>query len=240
MIGCIVQARVGSTRLPGKVLLPVNDLDTVLSFGIKQIQNCNLVDKLVVASTVLSEDDKLINHVEKLNIPWFRGSSTDVLDRYYQCAKNFSFSTIVRITSDCPLIDPVIIDEIISNFINNKGSFDYVSNIHSTRTFPHGTDVEVFSFEALEIAWKEAKKSYEREHVTPYIYNNTKFRLLNITNKKNLSRFRWTVDYNEDLKLIREIISCIETRPILMNDVLMLLSKNPHLIEINKNITKNH
>ena len=240
MIGCIIQARVGSTRLPGKTLKSVNVRDSVLSFGIKQIKNCNLIDKLVVASTTLPEDDKLINYVEKLNTPCFRGSSNDVLDRYYQCAKKFSFSTIVRITSDCPLIDPEIVDHVILNFIKNKDSFDYVSNLHPTRTFPHGADVEVFSFEALEIAWKEAKKSYDREHVTPYLYNNQKFKILNITNEKNLSHLRWTVDYKEDLELIQEIISGINKRPILMNDILLLLSKKPHLIDINKNVPQNH
>jgi spore coat polysaccharide biosynthesis protein SpsF len=238
MIGCIIQARVGSTRLPKKVLLPINSFDTVISFGIKQIQHCNLIDKLVIATTDLPEDDELVDHIKKLNISLFRGNSSDVLDRYYQCAKKFSFSIIVRITSDCPLIDPIFVDEIISNFINNKNSFDYASNVHPQRTFPHGSDVEVFSFEALEIAWKEAKKSSEREHVTPYLYNNKKFKLFNHTSKNDLSQFRWTVDYLEDLELVRQIILKIQSRPILVNDILTLLSKNPELKKINQNLSK--
>ncbi len=238
MIGCIIQARVGSTRLPKKALLPINPSDTIISFGIKQIQHCELIDRLVIATTDLLEDDELVEYVEKLDIPLFRGNSSDVLDRYYQCAKKFSFSIIVRMTSDCPLIDPIIVDQVISNFINNKNSFDYASNVHPQRTFPHGTDIEVFTFEALETAWKEAKKSEEREHVTPYIYNNQKFVLFNYTSKDDLSNFRWTVDYSEDLELIQKIVLNIKTRPILMNDIITLLSKNPELKKINQNLSK--
>ena len=112
MIGCIIQARTGSSRLPGKIMMSVNDNDTVLSFGIKQVQFSKLIDKIVIATTDLSEDDIVADYVKKINIPCFRGKSKDVLDRYYECAKKFSFSTIVRITSDCPLIDYTIIDSI--------------------------------------------------------------------------------------------------------------------------------
>ncbi|MDC1103698.1 glycosyltransferase family protein [Nitrosopumilus sp.] len=234
MIGCIIQARVGSTRLPKKVLLPINQFETVLSFGIKQIQQSNLIDRIVIATTDLQKDDELVEHIKKLNISLFRGNSTDVLDRYYQCAKKFSFSTIIRITSDCPLTDPTIVDEIISNFINNKNSFDYASNVHPQRTFPHGSDIEIFTFKALQTAWKEAKKSSEREHVTPYIYNNQKFKLFNHTSKNDLSNFRWTVDYLEDLELVRQIISRIQARPILIKDIITLMSENPKLKKINQ------
>jgi len=238
MIGCIVQARVGSTRLPKKVLLPVNSSDTVLSFGIKQIQQSNLIDKIVIATTDLPEDDELVDYIEKINIPLFRGNSSDVLDRYYQCAKKFSFSIIVRITSDCPLVDPIFVDEIITNFVNNKNSFDYASNVHPQRTFPHGSDIEIFTFEALETAWKEAKKFSEREHVTPYLYNNKIFKLFNHISKNDLSNLRWTVDYLEDLEFIRQIILKIHARPILINDILLLLSENPELKKINQNLSK--
>ena len=238
MIGCIIQARLGSTRLPKKVLMPINNFDSVLSFGIKQIKNSNLIDHLVVATTELKEDDELVNYVKKIKVPIFRGSTNDVLDRYYQCAKKFSFSIIIRITSDCPLIDPTIVDEIISNFINNKNSFDYASNVHPLRTFPHGSDIEIFTFKALEAAWKEAKKSSEREHVTPYLYNNKKFKLFNHTSKNDLSNFRWTIDYLEDLELVRQIISKIKVRPILINNILTLISQNPELKKINQNYHK--
>ena len=238
MIGCIVQARVGSTRLPKKVLMPINNIETVLSFEIKQIQNCTTINKLVIATTDLTEDDEIADYVKKLNVECFRGSATDVLDRYYQCAKKFVFSTIVRITSDCPLIDPTIVDNVVSNFLKNMDHIDYISNIHP-RTFPHGTDVEVFSFTALENAWGNAKKSSEREHVTPYLYTNEKFKKDNISNPIDQSHLRWTLDYKQDLDLIREIVSQIDKRPILMNDILTLFSKNQHLEEINKDFIKN-
>lgn len=237
MIGCIIQARVGSTRLPRKILMNVANNETALSFIIKQIQYCTTIDKLVIATTELPEDDEILNYLDKFNIEWFRGNSLDVLDRYYQCAKKFSFSTIVRITSDCPLIDPTIVDRTVSQFINNKNNIDYVSNVHPLRTFPKGTDVEVFSFDALATSWKEAEKPSEREHVTPYIYNNKKFKLLTITNPKDLSSLRWTLDYFEDLELIKEIISRIDKRPILMNDIIKLFSENPKLQEINKKVS---
>jgi len=166
MIGCIIQARTGSTRLPGKTLMSVDPNDTVLSFGTKQVQSCKNIDQLVIATTTLSEDDIIVDYMNKLNIKCFRGSPEDVLDRYYQCAKKFSFSIIVRITSDCPIVDPVIADKIISYFTENKAKIDYVSNVHPVTTFPDGTDVEVFSFESLEKAWTEAEKPSEREHVT--------------------------------------------------------------------------
>jgi len=239
MIGCIIQARTGSTRLPGKILKSVNQNDTVLSFGIKQVQSCKNIDQLVIATTNLPEDDVIVDYVEKLKIEYFRGSPKDVLDRYYQCAKKFSISIIVRITSDCPLVDPGIIDEVISNFLENKDKIDYVSNVHPITTFPDGTDVEVFSFESLEKAWMEAKKPSEREHVTPYIYTSKKFRLGEFINSKDLSNLRWTVDHEVDLVLISEIVRLIPNRPILMENILDLFSKHPELKKINQEIPQN-
>ena len=238
MIGCIIQARTGSTRLPGKTMMPITENDTVLSFGIKQVKSSKTIDKIVIATTDLPEDDLIVEYMEKLNISCFRGQSKDVLDRYYQCAKFFNFSIIVRITSDCPLIDPLIIDDVVSYFLKNN-EFDYVSNVFPVRTYPDGTDVEIFSFEVLEQAWNEAKKSSEREHVTPYIYNNNKFHFGSVTSSKDFSNLRWTVDHKEDLDLIKEIIKKISKRPILMSDILKLFLKFPYLKEINKHIIPN-
>jgi spore coat polysaccharide biosynthesis protein SpsF (cytidylyltransferase family) len=238
MIGCIIQARIGSTRFPNKIMIPVDENDTVLSFGIKQVKSSKTIDKIIIATTDLPEDDLIVNNMKKLNIPYFRGKSKDVLDRYYQCAKKFNLSVIVRITSDCPLIDPFIIDDVVSYFLKNN-EFDYVSNVHPIRTYPDGTDVEIFTFKVLEKAWNEAEKSSEREHVTPYIYNSKKFCLGGVKNSKDLSNLRWTVDHKEDLILIKEIVKRIHRRPILMSDILDLLSKFPELKEINKNIVTN-
>jgi len=238
MIGCIIQARTGSTRLPRKIMMPINENDTVLSFGIKQVKSSKTINKIVIATTDLSEDDLISDYVKKLNIPCFRGKSKDVLDRYYQCAKKFNFSIVVRITSDCPLIDPLIIDDVVSYFLKNN-KFDYVSNVHPITTYPNGMDVEVFTFKALEKAWNEAEKPSEREHVTPYIYTSKKLHLGNVKNSKDLSNLRWSVDHKEDLILIKEIVRRITKRPIIMSDILKLFSKFPHLVEINKGMTPN-
>ena len=237
MIGCIIQARTGSTRLPGKTMMPIDENDTVLSFGIKQVQSSKLIEKIVIATTDLSEDDLIFDYVKKLNVSCFRGKSKDVLDRYYQCAKKFNFSTIVRITSDCPLIDPKIIDSVISDFLKNQ--FDYLSNVHPVTTFPDGTDVEVFSFRSLEKSWEEAKKPSEREHVTPYLYTTNFFKIGTFKNSEDLSHLRWTVDYKKDLDLICEIIKKITIRPILMNHILDLFLKYPKLKKLNEDVPPN-
>ena len=232
MIGCIVQARMGSSRLPGKTLLKIDDKNTVLEFGINQLTSSSLLDKIIVATTNLKSDDVIENFVKNMNVDVFRGKSNDVLDRYFQCAKHFSIDTIVRITGDNPLVDPTIIDNLIQKFTLN--SYDYLSNAH-VRTFPYGTEVEIFSFESLEQAWKNAILPSEREHVTPYFYNNSN--LFNIHNEKqsnDISNLRWTVDREDDLFLVKSIVSKIIKRPILLDDILNLFSKEPKLFKINE------
>lgn len=237
VVGCIVQARMGSTRLPGKVLMNADEKNPILYHVITQLQNCKFLDKIVIATTELKEDDKIEEFVASMNIDCFRGSPTNVLDRYYKCALKFSLSTIVRITADNPLIDPTLVDDTINIF--NSNSFDYVSNAH-IRSFPHGTETEVFSFTALEKAWKNVKTNYDKEHVTPYLYNNPdKFNIFDIMYKENMSHLRWTVDKIDDLKLVQIILSKIKKRPILMNDIIELFSKEPNLIKINANTSKN-
>ena len=237
VVGCIIQARMGSTRLPGKVLMNVDEKNPILYHVITQLQNCKFLDKIVVATTELKEDDKIEEFAASMNIDCFRGNPTDVLDRYYKCALKFSLSIIVRITADNPLIDPTLVDDAINIF--NSNSFDYVSNAH-IRSFPYGTETEVFSFTALEKAWKNAKTNYDKEHVTPYLYNNSdKFKIFDIMSKENMSHLRWTVDKADDLKLVQIITSKIQKRPILMNDIIELFSKEPNLIKINTNTSKN-
>ena len=233
MIGCIIQARMGSTRLPGKVMLKIDKKNPVIHYVLKQIQNCKYLDDITVATTNLKQDDVIAEFVKNYGINIFRGDSTNVLDRYYKCAKKFSYSKIIRITCDNPLIDPVIIDKIIKKFISNK--FDYVSNTIK-RTFPYGTEVEIFSFSALEKAWKNSKNDYEREHVTPYIYDkNNQFKISNFSFHTNLSRLRWTLDTKEDLKMIKTIVKKIEQRPIFLKDILWILKNEPNLMNINQN-----
>jgi len=235
--GCIIQARMGSTRLPGKVMMNVEDQKPVLYFVIKQLQECKLIDKIIVATTTNEEDEEIVNYIKNLGIDCFRGNPKDVLDRYYQCAKEYSISSVVRIPSDKPLIDPEIVDKVISMFENN--SYDYITNFLPNPTFPSGTEVEIFSINALKKAWENAKLPSEKEHVTPYFSNHQdEFKITHIKNSENLSHLRWAVDKMEDLKLVRKIVSKIKKRPILMKNIVDLFSKEPELTEINKNVNR--
>lgn len=232
MIGCIIQARMGSTRLPGKVLKTVRENTPSLLHTIEQLRFSKNIDKIVVATTDLPEDDIIEELVKTQKIECFRGNAENVLDRYYQCAKLFGFNGIVRITADCPLIDPFITDKVIQVFKDNE--LDYVPNVFP-RTFPDGLETEVVAFSALEIAWKNAELPSEKEHVTPYFKNNKdSFKIRNVENNTDLSYLRWTLDYEEDLELIRVIIKKIEEKPIKMENILQLFSKEPDLPKINK------
>ena len=236
-ICCIIQARIGSTRLPGKVMLNVEDQKPILYFVIKQLQECKLIDKIIVATTTNEEDNQIVNYSKNMGINCFRGSSKDVLDRYYQCAKEYSASTIVRIPSDKPLIDPEIVDYLVTIF--KKKSYDYVTNFLPNPTFPSGTEVEVFSMNGLKKVWKKAKLPSEREHVTNYFTNHEdEFEITHIENPKNLSYLRWAVDRIDDLELVRLIVSKIKKRPILMKDIVDLFNKEPELIKINESVNR--
>jgi len=214
----------------------------MLDYSINQLTNCKNHNSLVVATTTHSRDDPIIEFCQNRNIEFFRGDEKDVLDRHYLCAKKFSLTHIVRIPSDKPLIDPRIVDSLIELFIANE--FDYLANFSVSKengfqktnsTYPSGTEVEMFTFDSLENAWKNAKTDDEREHVTPYIYfNSEKFRLKILKQEQNLSHLRWSLDYQNDVIVIREIIKRIRNRPILMENIVDLLEKNPDLIKINQ------
>jgi len=232
----IIQARMGSSRLPGKILKLLDD-ETVLFHVVNQLKHCKKLENIIVATTNLPEDDVVETCVKKLNVSCFRGHPTDVLDRFFQCAKLHSIKIIIRITADNPLIDPNIVDNAIEKF--NNGNFDYLSTQRS-KTFPNGTETEIFSFQSLEKAWLNAKKPSEREHVTPYFYNHPEiFQITNLEHSENLSNLRWTIDRENDLKLIKIIISKINHRPILLKDILLLYSKEPKLFELNKPFIQN-
>ena len=239
-VGIIVQTRTGSTRLPGKVMMKADDKLLMVDYVINQLKHSKLHDEIVIATTDLKQDDVIFDYVTNRNIPCFRGDEKNVLERHYQCAKKYAFSTIVRIPSDKPLIDPTIVDSVIEKFQSN--SYDYISNFsvdvndndRFIQSYPSGTEVEIFSFAALETAWKNATSEHDKEHVTPYIYTQPeKFKIFTLKSEKNLSQFRWALDYENDLKLIRSIISKITKRPILMNDILELFEQEPDLTKIN-------
>ena len=237
MIGCIIQARMCSTRLKGKVLHKINSEETILSFLLKQITNCKSLKTVVVATTELDEDDVIVDFLKSYDVEIFRGNSENVLDRFYHCAKKFKFSTIVRLTADKPLIDPQIVNDSIQKYSNSD--CDYLTN-SIDRTFPNGTEVEIFSFNALEIAWKFAKKKSEREHVTPYFYNNpNKFKIHHFKQKQDQSKFRYSIDRKEDYLLVLKILSKINTRPIKTSDIIELLTNYPEIKKLNSHIIPN-
>ena len=224
----------GSTRLPGKVLMKLDKNHTVLDYLIIQLKHSKLLGKIIIATTNFEEDDVIVNFAKKNKLEYFRGESDDVLDRYYQCAKNFSLNNILRITSDSPLVDPTVIDDLIINY--QKIGCDYAST-NLVRTYPFGVEAEIFSFTALEKTWKNAILPSERQHVTPYMKKNSNiFQQFNLRNKIKVPLIRLTIDREEDLELFRIIISKIPERPIIMYNILELYNNEPKLFEINSHI----
>jgi spore coat polysaccharide biosynthesis protein SpsF len=236
-IDAIIQARVGSTRLPGKIFKKILG-KPLLWHVVERVRAAKKIKRIIIATTLNPQDNKIVDFAKKMKLPWFCGSEKDVLDRYYQTGKNFGSEIIVRVTSDDPFKDPKLIDKFVGEFLKRKGTIDYLSNTIEP-TYPEGLDLEIFSFKALKKAWQEAKKPSEREHVTPYIYKHpNKFRLFSLKHKENLSHFRWTIDYPQDLKFAREIYKRLypKKKIFTMEDVLDLLQKEPSLLEINQGI----
>lgn len=236
---CIIQTRMGSTRLPGKVLKQICR-KTVLEHVTNRLKKVKSIDKIVIATTVLEKDNVIVKESERLNIDYFRGSEENVLSRYYYAAKEYDADVVVRITSDCPLIDSKVTEDTIQFYLDNMHKYDYVSNTLE-RTFPRGLDTEVFSFKALEKAFNEAVSESDKEHVTPYIWNNSnKFKLGCYKSKTNYSELRWTLDTNEDFELINCIYEELSLKKknneFNMNDILNLYKEYPELIKINENI----
>ncbi|MBO8158624.1 glycosyltransferase family protein [Thermosyntropha sp.] len=233
----INQARMTSTRLPGKVLKEVME-KPLLEYQIERLKKVKLADELVIATTVNPADQPIIDLCRKLNIAYYRGSEEDVLSRYYEAAKEYRADAVVRVTSDCPLIDPVVIDLIIDTYIKNSGKYDYISNTIE-RTYPRGMDTEILSFAALEEAHKKAVLKPEREHVTLYIYSHPeKFKIFSVKYKKDESKHRWTVDTKEDFKLVKTILERLYPykKDFTMEDCLELIEQNPDIFNINQHI----
>lgn len=241
MLGIIIQARMGSTRLPGKMAKKING-KTVLQWVILRVQKIKIPKKVVLATTLEKADDILEKIARQNKILVFRGSTNNVLDRCFQAAKRFKLDPIVRITADCPVLDIKITEQVIDFYLKNQKKFDYVSNVHPP-TFPDGLDIEVFSFKALEKCWKNAKLKSEREHVTPYIANHREiFRIGNVKRKgKDLSALRLTLDEPKDLILLRKIYSYLYPikKFFTLKDILKLFSQKPELLKINQNIKRN-
>jgi spore coat polysaccharide biosynthesis protein SpsF len=234
-IVAIIQARMGSTRLPGKVLKKIGNR-TMLGHVVRRVQRAGNLDRVVVATTTTLDDDAVVEAAERLEVTAFRGSEPDVLDRYYQTARVHDASSIVRITADCPLIDPGVIEQAIEAFEEEKP--DYASTSLKERVYPRGVGAEVMTLGALETAWEEAEKSYQRVHVTPYIYQHPgQFELLHVGSvESNYSDHRWTVDTPEDLEFVRSLYSHLDSGCASWEEVLGVLRKNPRIAKINRGI----
>jgi spore coat polysaccharide biosynthesis protein SpsF len=228
----------GSTRLPGKVMMPVLG-KPLLQLQLERLKRIPDVDQIIVATSQKEEEKPIIDLVhEDHDIELFRGSENDVLDRYYRTACFFEVDIIMRITSDCPLIDPEVSHQILKKFLDYKGSADYVSNAFP-RSYPRGLDTEVFSFQALETAYKESTLTPDREHVTPYIWRQPqRFRMANVTYETDFSHLRWTVDTPEDFELINKIYTSLYSlKPLFcLKDCLDLLKVHPDWGKISSHI----
>ena len=232
----IVQARMGSTRLPGKVLRPLAG-KPMLERVVSRVQRAHTLHQVVVATTTRPEDDAIQALCQKRGWDYYRGNAEDVLDRYYHAARTFQADIIVRITADCPLIEPEIIDRTVQAFFENLPEVDYASNVHPKRTFPRGLDVEVFSFSVLERIWKEDRNPAWREHVTPFIWKHPdRFRMVSVVNDEDLSYMRWTVDEVADLVFVQKIYDYFRHDEFTWRDVLVLLDRHPEWLEINRHV----
>lgn len=235
-IVAIIQARMSSSRLPGKVLMDLSG-KPVLEHIINRLRTCNHIHEMVVATSTENSDNPIEEFCIENNVNFYRGSLNDVLDRFYQASKKYDADGILRITADCPVVDPEIVDIIISSFLETQCDLCGLSG-----EFPDGLDCSVFSFKAIEKAWNEAKLASEREHVGPYIEKNPDiFKIVPVKIFDNLGHLRWTLDTQEDYLLLKEIYNKLykEKKIFLTQDILDMLQKNPYLTSINDKIIRN-
>jgi len=239
VIAVIVQARMGASRLPGKTLADIAG-EPMLGHVVRRAQSITGINRVIIATTKNPADIAIIQFAEAAGMPVHVGSEQDVLDRFYRTAKHFGVSVIVRVTPDCPQLDPCVASLVLDRFLRTEGTLDYVSNVHPP-TFPDGLDTEVFSLAALARAWSEAQLPSEREHVTPYIWKNPgKFRIANVSHDPDLSRLRWTVDELQDLTFVRRLYDYLGSKAITkMDDTLAVLREHPELSQINVGIERN-
>lgn len=235
-ITAIIQARMGSTRLPGKVLMNLGG-ETVLGRVVRRLRRATLIDEIAVATTNCAADDAVVRESDRLGVPYFRGSENDVLDRYYRAAKKFASEAVVRITADCPVIDPHVVDETIRVFRDQCA--DYTSN-GLLPIYPRGLDTEVFTYEALERAWREGREPHQREHVTPYFYEHPElFSLASVRNDADRSQYRWTLDTVEDLELLRAIYTRFDNNDDFgWEEIIQVMEREPQLAQLNSHVVQ--
>ncbi|MBB6001901.1 cytidylyltransferase domain-containing protein [Arcicella rosea] len=237
-ISIVVQARMSSSRLPKKVLLPILG-ESLLYRMIERLQQIKHKTSIVIATSENAEDDVIEEFCQAKNITCFRGSLNNLLDRHYQVGVLTNADIVIKIPSDCPLIDPRIVDKVLDFYFENEGKYDFVSNLHPA-TYPDGNDVEIMTSEALKKAWQEATRPLELEHTTPYFWENPdKFRLANVTWKTGLDysmSHRFTIDYYEDYLFIKRVFEELypQNPAFSLEDILSLLQEKPEIYEINQ------
>jgi spore coat polysaccharide biosynthesis protein SpsF len=233
----VVQARMSSTRLPGKVLMPILG-KSLLARMIERLQMVRHEVLLVIAATESAEDDLIEQEAAKLDVPCYRGNMNNLLDRHYQAAKKYGAGVVLKIPSDCPLIDPRIVDEVLDYFFTNRDKYDYVSNLHPA-SWPDGNDVEIMTMACIENAWKNASRPLELEHTTPYVWENQdKFRIGNVTWYTGLDysmSHRFTIDYADDYEFINRVFEELypEKNDFSCDDILELLKHKPEIYQLN-------
>jgi spore coat polysaccharide biosynthesis protein SpsF len=235
-IAAIVQARMGSTRLPGKVLIDLGG-ESVLGRVVRRLRRASLIHEIVIATTDNIQDEAIVRECDRLQVAYCRGSEHDVLDRYLRTAEKFRCDLIVRVTSDCPLIDAELVDEVIQTCLNHQA--DFACN-DLPPTFPRGLDVEVLTIETLRRAEKISYQDYQREHVTPVIYERPDlFQIVSMRGDRDLSRYRWTLDTREDLQLVRAIYAHFENKDdFSWQAAVGLIEGHPELAAINAHIAQ--
>ncbi len=240
MFHVIVQARMGSTRLPGKTLKNYKGI-TPLNILVRKLKKINKISKIIIATTKLKEDNIFKKFCKKENVSLFRGSNLNVLNRYFHAAKKFKSKNIIRVTSDCPFIDNTTLNKMIN--LQIKNNYDYLSNTYPTPcTYPDGSDIEIFNFQTLNKTYKKAVLPSDKEHVTKYMWNSKIFKTKQINLQKDLSKYRYTIDIKDDFKLFCFIIDSFSKKKILdfkMNEIIKLIDRNPSKILYQKKIKRN-
>lgn len=237
-VNAIIQARCGSSRFPNKVFAEI-DGKPLLWHVVDRLRYSTLIDRIIIATTTNSKDNSIAKWCEQEQVDCFRGSEEDVLNRYYSASLAFPSDVIVRITADDPFKEPSVVDEVIRVLLNEDK--DLVTNNYPP-SFPEGLDCEAFTFSALETMEKTTYDSFEREHVTQYIYHNPdKFRIGNVVSERQLSTYRWTIDNQEDYEMVKAIYAHRKRKEsgiLLMNEILEIINENPEIAQINLGVKR--
>lgn len=240
-IGVIIQARMGSTRLPGKILLELDKNEKILDVLIKRLKLSKLLNEIIIATTPDDRNYAIIDTAKQHNVSYFIGSEDDVLERYFLAAKEFKLNVIIRVTSDCPFVDPYMMDDMIKFYINN--SYDYVKNFDEKTQYTRGFEIEIFGFNILEQIYSQAISRAEREHVTYYLrthFDNFKIFNFNAEYLNKIEGLRLTIDKKEDLLICREIYKKMKKKGKPLNfslfDIYELINEKPELMNINKHV----